>query len=47
MPAVNVKISPEIITWALSQTSKEKLGEKLMNNITKWLNGTKTRLLIR
>lgn len=42
MPAVNVKISPEIITWALSQTSKEKLGEKLMNNITKWLNGTKT-----
>ena len=42
MPAVNVKISPEIITWALSQTSKEKLGEKLMNNITKWLTGTKT-----
>ena len=42
MPTVNVKIRPEIINWALSQTQEEKLGEKLMNNITKWLNGTKT-----
>lgn len=42
MPTVNVTIRPEIIKWALSQTREEKLGEKLMNNITKWLNGTKT-----
>ena len=42
MPAVNVNIRPEIISWALSQTQKEKLGDKLMNNITQWLNGTKT-----
>ena len=41
MPAVNVNIQPEIISWALSQTQEEKLGEKLMNNITQWLNGTK------
>ena len=42
MPAVNVNIQPEIISWALSQTQEEKLGDKLMNNITQWLNGTKT-----
>ncbi|MCI9020528.1 MAG: hypothetical protein HFH32_07275 [Eubacterium sp.] len=42
MPAVNVNIQPEIIHWALSQTPEEKLGNKLMNNITKWLDGTKT-----
>ena len=42
MPAVNVNIQPEIISWALSQTQKEKLGDKLMNNIVQWLNGTKT-----
>ena len=42
MPTVNVNIRPEIINWALSQTQKEKLGDKLMNNINKWLNGTKT-----
>lgn len=42
MPTVNVNIRPEIINWALSQTQEEKLGEKLMNNIRKWLNGTKT-----
>lgn len=42
MPTVNVKICPEIINWALSQTQEDKLGEKLMSNITKWLNGTKT-----
>lgn len=42
MPTVKVKICPEIIHWALSQTQEEKLGEKLMSNITKWLNGTKT-----
>ena len=33
MPAVNVNIQPEIISWALSQTQEEKLGDKLMNNI--------------
>ena len=42
MPAVNVNIQPEIISWALSQTQKEKLGDTLMNNIIQWLNGTKT-----
>ena len=42
MPAVNVNIQPEIISWALSQTQEEKLGDKMMNNITQWLNGTKT-----
>lgn len=42
MPAVNVNIQPEIISWALRQTQKEKLGDKLMNNIIQWLNGTKT-----
>lgn len=42
MPTVNVNIQPEIISWALSQTQKEKLGDKLMNNIVQWLNGTKT-----
>lgn len=42
MPKVKVNICPEIINWALSQTQKEILGDKLMNNITKWLDGTKT-----
>lgn len=42
MPTVHVNIRPEIINWALSQTQEEKLGDKLMNNITKWLEGTKT-----
>lgn len=42
MPMVNVNIQPEIIHWALSQTSEEKLGDKLMNNISQWLSGTKT-----
>ncbi len=41
MPKVNVDIRPEMINWALSQTQEEKLGDKLMNNITKWLDGTK------
>ncbi|MCM1160129.1 MAG: ImmA/IrrE family metallo-endopeptidase [Roseburia sp.] len=41
MPTVNVNIRPEIINWALSQTQEERLGDKLMNNITKWLDGTK------
>ena len=41
MPAVNVNIQPEIISWALSQTQEEKLGDKLMSNIRQWLNGTK------
>lgn len=42
MPVVNVNIQPEIIRWALSQTQNEKLGDKLLNNIIQWLNGTKT-----
>ena len=40
MPAVNVNIEPEIIKWALSQTQKEKLGDKLMSHITQWHNAT-------
>ncbi len=39
---VNVNISPQIIIWALNQTQEEKLDEKLMSNINKWLDGTKT-----
>ncbi len=42
MPAENVNIQPEIISWAISQTQDEKFDDKLMNNITQWLNGTKT-----
>lgn len=42
MPSVHVNIKPEIIVWALSQTQEEKLGDKLLNNIAQWLNGTKT-----
>ena len=42
MASVQVNIRPEIIHWALRQTQKEKLGDKLMDNIAKWLNGTKT-----
>lgn len=41
MPAVNVEIRPEIISWALNQTKEEKLGSKLMKNIEQWLAGTK------
>lgn len=42
MPAVNVNIQPAIISWALSQTSEEKLGTKLVENIKQWLDGTKS-----
>lgn len=42
MPTVNVNIQPAIISWALSQTSEEKLGTKLMENIKHWLDGTKS-----
>jgi len=41
MPAINVKIQPEIISWALNRTKEEKLGNKLMKNIEQWLAGTK------
>ncbi len=41
MPTVNVNIQPAIISWALSQTSEEKLGTKLVENIKQWLDGTK------
>lgn len=42
MPAVKVNIQPAIISWALSQTSEEKLGAKLVENIKHWLDGTKS-----
>lgn len=42
MPTVNVNIQPVIIRWALSQTSEEKLGVKLVENIKHWLDGTKS-----
>lgn len=42
MPTVNVKIQPAIINWALSQTSEELLGEKLVENIRHWIDGTKS-----
>lgn len=42
MPKVNVNIQPAIIRWALSQTSAEDLGAKLMDNIKHWLDGTKS-----
>lgn len=42
MPAVNVNIQPAVIHWALSQTKEEQLGTKLMDNIMRWLDGSKT-----
>lgn len=42
MPTVNVNIQPAIISWALNQTSEDKLGMKLMGNIRHWLDGTKS-----
>lgn len=42
MPTVYVNIQPAIISWALSQTSEEKLGAKLVENIKHWLDGTKS-----
>lgn len=42
MPTVNVNIQPAIISWALNQTSEEKLGTKLVENIKQWLDGTKS-----
>lgn len=42
MPAVNVNIQPAVIRWALSQTKEEQLGTKLMDNIMRWLDGSKT-----
>lgn len=41
MLAINVNIQPEILNWALNQTTEEKLGEKLMANIKQWIAGTK------
>lgn len=42
MPTVNVNIHPAILSWALSQTSEEKLGTKLLENIKHWIDGTKS-----
>ena len=41
MPTINVNIQPEILTWVLDQIQKEKLGEKLLSNVSQWLNGSK------
>lgn len=42
MPTVHVNIQPSVINWALSQTKEEQLGTKLMDNIMRWLDGSKT-----
>lgn len=42
MPKVSVDINPSVISWALSQSDISQLGNKLMDNITKWINGTKS-----
>lgn len=42
MPAVKVNIKPEILNWALNQTTEEELGKKLMANIRQWIVGTKS-----
>lgn len=41
MPMINIDVSPEILRWVLKQTKEEKLSNKLMDNISQWLNGTK------
>lgn len=41
MPTVNVNIQPAILNWALGQTNEEKLGEKLVENVKHWLDGSK------
>ncbi|MCR5338311.1 MAG: ImmA/IrrE family metallo-endopeptidase [Lachnospiraceae bacterium] len=38
----NINIQPAVINWALSQTKEEQLGIKLMDNIRRWLDGSKT-----
>lgn len=47
MPTVNVNVQPAIISWALSQTSEEKLGTKLMEILSNGLMAQNVRLLIR
>ena len=42
MPIVNVKIQPEILNWVIGQIDERQLGEKLANNLKKWIDGTKT-----
>lgn len=41
MSTVNIDIKPNIINWALKQIDKEQLGEKMLHNISKWINGDK------
>ena len=41
MAKVEVQVKPEIFNWALSQTSKDQLGEKLMADVEAWMDGTK------
>ena len=41
MSTVNIDIKPNIINWALKQIDKEQLGEKMLQNISKWINGDK------
>lgn len=42
MSSIAVDIQPEIINWALNQTNKENIDGKLLENIIKWLDGTKS-----
>ena len=37
MPIVNVKIQPEILNWVIGQIDERQLGEKLANNLKKWI----------
>ncbi len=42
MPTVYVDVKPEMIRWVLQQVPEEKFGEKWMEKMTHWLNGTKS-----
>lgn len=41
MPAVDVKISPEVLAWALRQMKPEKLDNQMTEKISCWIEGTK------
>ena len=40
MAKVEIKVKPEILNWALSQTSEGQLDEELMDHVEAWINGT-------
>ena len=42
MAKVEIKVKPEILNWALSQTSEGQLDEELMDHVEAWINGTKS-----